>query len=217
MLSVANTGQSACDDLLARIRRPPMAPAHHCLRVVRPFAFGLAWLLVAACGPTARTGDQPAAPLAAPVAAAAPASAGANTAASAPGARSADAPLSPPVTVRVGVVGSTSDAGIYIGMEKGYFREQGIEIELSNFQAAQQMIPLLGTGQLDIGGGATSAGLINAVALEIPIRIVADKGSTPTGFGYQGIVLRNELAGSFAGCPSFKGLRVGTAAITNSF
>src|SRR5215207_8810271 len=129
-----------------------MTPAHHCLRVVRPFAFSLAWLLVAACGPTARTGDQPAAPLAAPVAAAAPASTAAGTtAASAPGGRSADAPLSPPVTVRAGVVGSTSDAGIYISMEKGYFREQGIEVELSMFQAAQQMISLLGTGQLDIG------------------------------------------------------------------
>jgi ABC-type nitrate/sulfonate/bicarbonate transport system substrate-binding protein len=195
-----------------------MMPVRHSLRVVRAVAFGMVWLLVEACGPTARTADQPAAPaLGAPVAAAAPASTDGTTGASAPGARSADAPLSPPATVRVGVVGSTSDAGIYIGMEKGYFREQGIEIELSEFQAAQQMVPLLGTGQLDVGGGATSAGLINAVALEIPIRIVADKGSTPPGFGYQGIVLRNELAGSFTGCTGFKALRVGTAAITNSF
>ena len=87
------------------------------------------------------------------------------------GTRPLDPPLNPPVTVRVGVVGSTSDAGIYVGIEKGYYREQGIQIELSQFQAAQQMVPLLGTGQLDVGGGATSAGLINAVAIDVPIRI----------------------------------------------
>ena len=42
-------------------------------------------------------------------------------------------------------------AGICIGMEKGYFREQGIEIELTQFQAAQQMIPLLGAGRSTSG------------------------------------------------------------------
>jgi NitT/TauT family transport system substrate-binding protein len=83
-------------------------------------------------------------------------------------------------------------------------------------QSAQQMVPLLGTGQLDVGGGATSAGLINAVAVDVPIRVVADKGSTPPGFAYQGIVLRNELARTFPGCPGFKGLRVATAT-ANSF
>jgi NitT/TauT family transport system substrate-binding protein len=170
--------------------------------------------LVLACGPTAQIASVPPAPL---VAAAPAPIDSARAAPSAPSARPVDAPLQPPVTVKVGTVGSTSDAGLYIGLDKGYFREQGIEIEFEQFQSAQQMVAPLGTGQLDIGGGATSAGLINAVALDIPIRIVADKGSTPPGFGFQGIVLRNDLAGSFPGCPGFKGLRIGTSGITATF
>ena len=45
--------------------------------------------------------------------------------------RAADAP--PPATVRVGVVGATGESGIYVAQEKGYFREQGITIEWSQF------------------------------------------------------------------------------------
>jgi NitT/TauT family transport system substrate-binding protein len=124
-----------------------------------------------------------------------------------------DPPLNPPVTVRVGVVGSTSDAGIYIAQEKGYLREQGIEVDLSQFQTGPQMVPPLASGQLDIGGGAPSAGLVNALTRDIPIKIVADKGSTPPGFGYVGILVRKDLmeSGAFRGCASFKGLRYGVA------
>jgi NitT/TauT family transport system substrate-binding protein len=116
--------------------------------------------------------------------------------------------------VQVGLVGATSDAGLYIAQEKGYFREQGITVEFSQFLSGEQMVPLLGSGQLDVGGGATSAALINAVARDIPIRIVADKGSLPPGFGYQAIVVRKELvdSGAFQGCASFKGMRVANTA-----
>lgn len=126
------------------------------------------------------------------------------------GAPTAEPALARPQTVRVGLVGATSDAGIYIAQERGYFAQEGLDIELSQFVSGEQMVPLLGSGQLDVGGGATSAALINAVARDIPIRIVADKGSLPPGFGYQAIVVRRDLvdSGSFQGCPSFKGMRV---------
>jgi ABC-type nitrate/sulfonate/bicarbonate transport system substrate-binding protein len=127
-----------------------------------------------------------------------------------PRVRPVDPPLSPMVTVRVGMLSQTSDAGLFIANDKGYFREQGLELESIPFQTAQQMVAPLGAGQLDIGGGATSAALLNAVAREVPIRITADKGSTPVGFGFQGLLVRKELVdrGEFTGCSSFKGYRV---------
>ncbi|HZU04694.1 MAG TPA: ABC transporter substrate-binding protein [Chloroflexota bacterium] len=160
------------------------------------------WLtagLLLACTPAA---PAPAAPPTAPAAPPAPAAA-----------PTPEGPLRPPVTVRVGVVGATSDAGIYIAQERGYFREQGIEIDLSQFQTGPHMVPPLAQGQLDVGGGAPSAGLVNALAREIPIRIVADKGSTPPGFGYLGVLVRKDLvdSGAFQGCPSFRGMRVAFA------
>src|ERR687885_649031 len=51
----------------------------------------------------------------------------------------------------------------------------------------------LAAGQLDVGGGAPSAGLGNALARGLNLKIVADKGSTPPGFGYAGVVIRKDL------------------------
>jgi NitT/TauT family transport system substrate-binding protein len=177
-------------------------------------------LVVLACAPASQPAPQPTA-VAAPAAQAAPASgtapasgaARAGAAAPASGAaptRPTDAPLNPAATVRVGVVGATGESGIYVGQEQGYFRQQGITVEWTQFQAGQQMIPLLGSGQLDVGSGGVSAGLINAVALDIPLRIVADEGYIAPGSRWQGIVVRKALVdnGTFTGCPSYKGLRV---------
>jgi NitT/TauT family transport system substrate-binding protein len=111
-------------------------------------------------------------------------------------------------------VGQTADAGIFIAQDRGYFREQGIETDTTVFQSAQQMVAPLAVGQLDVGGGATSAALINSVGRDVPIRIVADKGSLPPGFGFQGIVVRPSLvsSGAFQGCSSFKGYKVAITA-----
>jgi len=162
------------------------------------------------CAPAAQPPAKPTGAPAAPAATAAPASAAA--------ASPAASPPSPPVTVRAAIVRSASDSGIFLADEKGYFREQGIEIDITQMNAAQQQVPLLGTGQLEVGSGGTAAGLVNAVALDVPMRIVADKGSTPPGFGYQAVVVRKDLvdSGAFRGCASFKGMRVANPAIENS-
>src|SRR5437660_9306249 len=87
-----------------------------------------ALLLVAvACG--GRT-SAPAAPAAAAAPSAVPPSAAPVDSAPAPrpAAPAAYQPtaLVPPVPLRVGVIGGTSDAGIYVAYEKGYFRDEGI-------------------------------------------------------------------------------------------
>src|SRR5436305_1768758 len=103
----------------------------------------------------------------APATGAAPAAAPANQPAAEP----------EPAKVSLGEVGSASDAGIYVALDKGYFAEQGIEVERTRFTTAADMVAPLGRGQLDVGGGAPSAGLLNAIARDIPLKIVADKGN----------------------------------------
>jgi len=114
---------------------------------------------------------------------------GAPSGAGAPAAQQPPAP----VKVSLGEVGSASDAGLYIAIEKGYFQEQGIEVERTRFTTAADMVAPLGTGQLDVGGGAPSAGLMNAIARDIPLRIVADKGNVSLGWGFQAIMVRKDL------------------------
>lgn len=112
-----------------------------------------------------------------------------------------------PTTVRVALVQSASDAPFFIAEKKGYFAQEDIRV---NFMVLRDMIAPLGTGQLDVGGTSTSAGLFNAVARGIDIKIVADKGSTPVGYDYQPILVRKDLvtSGKVKGFEDLKGLNV---------
>jgi NitT/TauT family transport system substrate-binding protein len=117
---------------------------------------------------------------------------------------------SPPQTITkitYGEIGGTSDAGIYIAEEKGYFREQGLELDKTRFQTAVEMVAPLGTGQLDVGGGAPSAGLMNAVTRDVSVKIVADKGNLNPGFGFQALMIRKDLwdSGAARGPADLKG------------
>jgi NitT/TauT family transport system substrate-binding protein len=98
--------------------------------------------------------------------------------------------------VSVGTTNSSSDAPFFIAEAKGYFREQRLDVELIPFDSAAKMIAPLATGQLDVAAGAPSAGLYNAAARSIDIRIVADKGSAPKGYGYLPLMVRKSLTDS---------------------
>ncbi len=65
-------------------------------------------------------------------------------------------------------------------------RPKGIDVEFTSFDSAAKMIAPLGTGQLEVGAGSPTAGFYNAVARGLDVRMVADKGSMPPGYGYLG-------------------------------
>jgi ABC-type nitrate/sulfonate/bicarbonate transport system substrate-binding protein len=106
------------------------------------------------------------------------------------------APLNPPATVRVGVQGSAANAPIYIGYERGYFRQEGLNVELVTFAGAQEMIPALATGQLEAGAGGIGAAVFNAIGRGIELRIVADMVSNPPGPRGAAWVVRQDLLDS---------------------
>ena len=81
-------------------------------------------------------------------------------------------------TVKLGDLAAISNAAIYIAIEKGFFKEQGVVTEISSFASAAKMVPALVAGELEVSVGSASAGLFNAVAQQAPFRIVADKGQT---------------------------------------
>src|SRR5438105_15582797 len=95
-------------------------------------------------------------------------------------------------TVRVGITNVSTDVGFFIAHKKGYFRDEGLNVVFTEFNSAAKMIAPLGTGQLDVGGGTVSAGLYNAVARRIDIKIVADKGSIKPGYGISSLVVRKD-------------------------
>ncbi len=119
------------------------------------------------------------------------------------------------VTVNYGVaIFGSSDAGIFIADKKGYFREEGIQLTIVPFDSAAKMIAPLGAGHLDVAGGAISAGLFNATARGVNLKIVADKGSTPPGHGYSPFMVRSDLiaSGRVKSAKDLKGLKVAMVA-----
>ncbi|VCU61389.1 ABC transporter substrate-binding protein [Tritonibacter mobilis] len=67
----------------------------------------------------------------------------------------------------VGALSLTSHSGSFIALERGYFKEAGLDVELKFFQAAQPMAVAIASGDVDFGVTAISGGLIS----------LADKGA----------------------------------------
>ncbi len=118
--------------------------------------------------------------------------------------------------LKVGVIGTVSDAPFFIAEKKGYFRDEGLSVEFIFFDSAAKMIAPLGIGELDVGGGATSAALYNAAGRSVNIRIVADKARNSAGFGFQALMVRKDLQDKVARFADLKGLKVAVSAAGNS-
>src|SRR5262249_32519027 len=105
-------------------------------------------------------------------AASAPAAAPAS---GAPAASAPAAPAAPPrqeiVKMSPGVSG-VAYAPLFIGRERGYFREEGIEFEDASLgnNVLAQLIPALASGQVDVAGGAPAAGPVDPGAPGTNIR-----------------------------------------------
>jgi NitT/TauT family transport system substrate-binding protein len=98
--------------------------------------------------------------------------------AAAPPAASPAARVTPvSATVRAGSIFALTDSPLFMALERGYFQEVGITLELQQFDTIANMIPLVSTGQLDVAfDGASSAGFFNAIARGIEIKMVANQG-----------------------------------------
>lgn len=69
--------------------------------------------------------------------------------------------------ITVGALRFTSHAASFVAVERGYFQDAGLDVELKFFQAAQPMAVAIASGDVDYGVTAISGGLIS----------LADKGA----------------------------------------
>jgi NitT/TauT family transport system substrate-binding protein len=123
-------------------------------------------------------------------------------------------------TVKVASAGIASDIGFFLALKKGFFRDEGLNVELTQMANSPQMIGPLGRGQLDVGAGTVAVSLYNAVERDIALRAVADKGSMRPGYGFSGLLVRKDLvdSGRFKSFKDLKGMKiaVGTFGSANS-
>lgn len=117
-----------------------------------------------------------------------------------------------PVKVTLGMLRLTSSAPLFLAMDKGYFKDEGIEIDPQWFDAAQPIAVATASNQVDVGATGLTAGLYNMAAQGQKLCIAADKGREEKGFPSSALLVRSDLYD--AGLSSIEALRGKRVGIT---
>jgi NitT/TauT family transport system substrate-binding protein len=120
--------------------------------------------------------------------------------------------------VKVGVLKLTSSAPLFLGVEKGFFKEFGVEPELVYFQAAAPIATALAAGQIDVGATGLTAALYNIVLGGEKLWIVADKGRDWPDYPLNAIVVHTDAHAAGVRVPAdLKGKRIGVTQLGSTF
>lgn len=83
--------------------------------------------------------------------------------------------------LRVGILRLASSGGVFIALDRGYFRDAGLDIDLVYFDAAQPIAVAAASGDIDIGVTAFTTGLFN-LAGKGALSVVAGQSREVKGF-----------------------------------
>ena len=92
--------------------------------------------------------------------------------------------------ITVGALRFTSHSASFIALERGYFADAGLEVELKFFQAAQPMAVAIASRDIDYAVTAISGGLIN-LAQKGAIKVIGGALSEEDGIDGQKILASN--------------------------
>lgn len=111
-------------------------------------------------------------------------------------------------TVKIATSFNITSAGLVMAMERGFFKEEGIELSVDYSISGAAMVGPLASGDLDMGVGGVSAGLFNALARGLDLRMVGDFSRMAPGYGFGVMVVRKDLAGAITQPQHLKGKKV---------
>jgi NitT/TauT family transport system substrate-binding protein len=119
-------------------------------------------------------------------------------------------PLSPPLSLKVGSLGLVGEAGVFDALAKGYFREEGLEVELVPFRTTNEMTAPLATGELSFASGPPDPSLFNAILRDVSLRIVGYNAIISTRDTSGGWTVRQDLldSGRYQGPRDLKGMTI---------
>ena len=110
--------------------------------------------------------------------------------------------------VKVGALGNTGDGPFLIGVERGYFKERGIEVKFEQFAGAAGAMAPLSKGELDVAGGGVNPALFNAFARGWPVKIVGPRAIDVSGNCVDALMIRTDLKGQIKRLADLKGRKV---------
>ena len=126
-------------------------------------------------------------------------------------ASSVQAQQQPLQKVNVGLLYLLADAGLFVALEKGYFKEQGLDVQLSRFVSGSDAVSLLAMDRLDVGSGSITPGLLNAYMRGAKAPIVSSKAIiSSTDLGGNSLLVRTDLieSGRVKAIADLKGLKI---------
>lgn len=109
-------------------------------------------------------------------------------------------------TVKVVGVRSLPSASTYYALDKGYFRDAGIDVTIEQISSLSKAVAFIATDKMQVGQGGINAGYYNSVAQGLPLTMALESGSTPL---YHQVILRPDLKDTIKTVADLKGRKVG--------
>lgn len=109
------------------------------------------------------------------------------------------------VKVSLGMLRLTSSAPLFIAMDKGFFADEGIEIDAQWFDAAHPIAVATASSKVNVGATGITASLYNMAANGQKLGIVADKGREQQGYSSSALLVTADNFNN--GVQSLKGLK----------
>jgi NitT/TauT family transport system substrate-binding protein len=105
-------------------------------------------------------------------------------------------------TVHIALVRSISNGAELIALDRGYFKQHGLDVQMEDINTSANTIAMLATNRIQIIAGGISAGYFNAIEKNVPITIIGDRVSTPIRHN---LMLRPDLKGIVKSAKDLKG------------
>jgi NitT/TauT family transport system substrate-binding protein len=119
--------------------------------------------------------------------------------------------------VSVGALRLTSSGPIFIALDKGYFREQGLDVELKLFTAAAQPPLAVVSGDVDFAVTGLTASFYN-LAAKGGVKIIGAQSREEPGFNLVAYMVTNDAyAKGFHALKDFAGKSVATTTTGSTF
>ena len=83
--------------------------------------------------------------------------------------------------ITIAVVPSVPGGATYVALDKGYFRDAGLDVDIERIDSLGKAVAFLATNQVQVAQGGINAGFYNSVAQGLPVAL-ASKPSRRASF-----------------------------------
>ncbi len=108
--------------------------------------------------------------------------------------------------ITIAVVPSVLGGTTYVALDKGYFRDAGLAVDIERIDSLGKAVAFLATDQVQVAQGGINAGFYNAVGQNLPLRLALERGSSPT---YHQLIVRTDLKDAIRTPADLKGRTIG--------